>query len=236
MDQSLMTEYRGYTIKDMPLNERPTEKLLAMGPGALSNSELIAVIIRTGTGNETAIEVSRRMLSLDKRGISFLGDASVSDLTEIKGIGQCKAAQVLAAIELGKRIKRVSPYDNVRVTSPDIVANIVIEDMRHLSKEHFDIAILDTKNQIISIENISIGTLNASIVHPRDVFKAAIKKNANSVILIHNHPSGDVCPSSEDLSITKRLVDAGNIIGIKVLDHIIIGNDEFLSMKEKNLM
>ncbi|MGM0395487.1 MAG: RadC family protein [Bacillota bacterium] len=232
----IKAEYRGYTIKDLPLSERPREKLLSMGPGALSNSELLAVIIRTGTGSESAIEVSRRMLSLDSRGISYLGDASISDLTEIRGIGECKAAQILAAIELGKRIKRISPYDNVRVTSPDVVANIVMEDMKMLQKEHFNIAILDTKNQIISIENISIGTLNASIVHPRDVFKAAIKKNANSVILLHNHPSGDIVPSNEDINITKRLIEAGNIIGIKVLDHIIIGNDVFLSMKEKNLM
>ncbi|WP_422486251.1 RadC family protein [Gudongella sp. DL1XJH-153] len=234
--EMIKTEYRGNTIKDLPLSERPQEKLLAMGPGALSNSELLAVIIRTGTGSETAIEVSRRMLSIDNRGIAFLGDASIGDLTGIKGIGECKAAQIMAAIELGKRMKRLTPYDKVRVTSPDVVANLVMEDMKLLHKEHFNIAILDTKNQIISIDNISIGTLNASIVHPRDVFNVAIKKNANSVILLHNHPSGDVVPSNEDINITKRLIEAGNIIGIKVLDHIIIGNDVFLSMKEKNLM
>lgn len=234
--EMVRTDARGYTIKDLPLSERPTEKLLTMGPGALSNSELLAVIIRTGTGSETAIEVSRRVLSMDSRGVAFLADASIGDLTDIKGIGNCKAAQIMAAIELGKRMKRLNPYDKIRVTSPDVVANLVMEDMKLLQKEHFNIAILDTKNQIISIENISIGTLNASIVHPRDVFNAAIKKNANSVILLHNHPSGDVNPSNEDISITKRLIEAGNIIGIKVLDHIIIGNDVFLSMKEKNFM
>ena len=230
------TECRGYTIKDLPLSERPREKLLAMGPGALSNSELLAVIIRTGTGSETAIEVSRRLLSMDSRGVAFLAGASIGDLTDVKGIGNCKAAQIMAAIELGKRMKRLNPYDKIRVTSPDVVANLVMEDMKLLQKEHFNIAILDTKNQIISIDNISIGTLNASIVHPRDVFNAAIRKNANSVILLHNHPSGDVNPSNEDINITKRLIEAGNIIGIKVLDHIIIGNDVFLSMKEKNFM
>lgn len=230
------TKLSRYTIKDLPLSERPREKLLAIGPGGLSNAELLAVIIRTGTGNETAIEVSRRIISMDTRGISFLGDAHVEDLTEVKGIGKCKAAQILAAIELGKRIKRVTPFDKTRVTSPEIIANVVMEDMKPLQKEHFNIAILDTKNQIIGIENISIGTLNASIVHPRDVFKVAIKKNANSIILIHNHPSGDPAPSNEDINITKRLIEAGNIIGIKVIDHIIVGNDVFLSMKEKNLM
>ena len=173
---------------------------------------------------------------MDSRGVAFLADASIGDLTDIKGIGNCKAAQIMAALELGKRMKRLNPYDKIRVTSPDVVVNLVMEDMKLLQKEHFNIAILDTKNQIISIENISIGTLNASIVHPRDVFNAAIKKNANSVILLHNHPSGDVNPSNEDISITKRLIEAGNIIGIKVLDHIIIGNDVFLSMKETNFM
>lgn len=228
--------YKGYTIKEMPISERPQEKLMTLGTSSLSNAELMAVIIRTGQGNDTAIELSRRVLNKDKRGIGYLADASVKDLTEIKGIGDCKASQILAAIELGKRIKRIGVFHNVRVTSPDVIANMVMDEMKFLQKEHFNIVILDTKNQIISIENISIGTLNASIVHPRDVYKAAIQKNGNAIILLHNHPSGDVTPSGEDINITKRLVEAGNLIGIKVLDHLIIGNDVFLSMKEKNLM
>jgi DNA repair protein RadC len=227
---------RGYTIKDLPESERPREKLYAHGVSALSNAELLAVIIRTGTGKESAIEVSLRLIGMDSRGIGSLADASISDLTKVKGIGECKAAQIIAALELGKRIKRVGYYDKIRVTSPDVVADIVMEDMKFLQKEHFNIVVLDTKNQIICIDNISIGTLNASIVHPRDVFKAAIKNNGNSVILVHNHPSGDVTPSSEDINITKRLIEGGNIIGIKVLDHLIIGNGSYLSMKEKNLM
>lgn len=227
---------KGYTIKDLPESERPREKLSAHGVSSLSNAELLAVIIRTGTGDESAIEVSRRLLGMDKRGIGHLADASIKDLIKVKGIGECKASQIIAAIELGKRIKRVGYYDKIRVTSPDVIADIVMEDMRFLQKEHFNIVVLDTKNQIISIDNISIGTLNASIVHPRDVFKAAIKNNGNSVILVHNHPSGDTTPSHEDINITKRLVEGGNIIGIKVLDHLIIGNGDYLSLKEKNLM
>lgn len=227
---------KGYTIKDLPKSERPREKLLAHGPDALSNAELLAVIIRTGTGAETAIEVSTRLLGMDNRGIKHLMDASFNDLTKVKGIGECKAAQILAAIELGKRIKRIGYYDKVRVTSPETVAEVLMDEMSCLFKEHFKTVILDTKNQIISIENISIGTLNASIVHPRDVFKAAIKNNGNAVILVHNHPSGDTTPSSEDINITKRLVEGGNLMGIKVLDHLIVGNGTYLSMKEKNLM
>lgn len=235
MSKSVST-YKKYTIKEMPISERPQEKLMTLGTASLSNAELMAVIIRTGQGNETAIELSRRLLNKDKRGIGYLADASVKDLTEIRGIGDCKASQILAALELGKRLRRMGVFDKVRVTSPEVVANLVMEEMKFLQKEHFNIVILDTKNQIISIENISIGTLNASIVHPRDVYKAAIQKNGNAIILVHNHPSGDVTPSNEDINITKRLVEAGNLMGIKVLDHLIIGYETYLSMKEKNLM
>ncbi len=224
------------TIKDFPLSERPREKLISLGPKELSNSELLAVIIRTGTGNETAIDIASKLLNQDKRGISYLANASVEDLKKIKGIGSCKAAQIIAAIELGKRIKKRDLYDNIKVTKPDIIADLVMDSMKHLEKEHFDVAILDTKNQIISIDNVSIGTLNSSIVHPRDVFNLAIKKSANAIILIHNHPSGDPTPSKEDISITNRLVESGEIVGIKVLDHIIIGYERFLSLKEEKLM
>ncbi|MDX9917993.1 MAG: DNA repair protein RadC [Gudongella sp.] len=227
---------KGYAIKDLPESERPREKLYSRGVESLSNEELLAIIIRTGTGSESAIEVSRRVIGMDKRGIKHLTDASIEDLKKIKGIGNSKAAQILAALELGKRIKQVGYNDKVKVTSPNVVADLMMDEMMHLQKEHFDIVILDTKNQIISVENISKGTLNASIVHPRDVFKAAIRNNGNSVILVHNHPSGDTTPSSEDINITKRLVDGGSIMGIKVLDHIIIGSNTYLSMKEKNLM
>lgn len=229
-------ENKNITIKDFPKSERPTEKLISTGSSVLSNSELLAVIIRTGTGRETAIDLARKLLNQDNRGIAYLANASIDDLTKVKGIGACKAAQIMAAIELGKRIKRQGLYENIKVTSPEAIANLVMDSMKHLEKEHFDVAILDTKNGIISIDNISIGTLNSSIVHPRDVFNIAIKKSANALILIHNHPSGDPTPSKEDISITNRLIESGEIIGIKVLDHIIIGNDRFLSMKEEKLM
>lgn len=232
----LIIENKNITLKDFPISERPTEKLLSMGPSVLSNSELIAVIIRIGSGNDTAIDLASKLLNQDNRGIAYLANASVLDLTRVKGIGDCKAAQIMAAIELGKRIKRQALHNNIKVSSPEVIANLVMDSMKHLEKEHFDVAILDTKNQIISIDNISIGTLNSSIVHPRDVFNIAIKKSANAIILIHNHPSGDPTPSKEDISITNRLIESGEIIGIKVLDHIIIGNDRFLSMKEEKLM
>jgi DNA repair protein RadC len=223
-----------HTIKEMPINERPREKLIAYGPESLSNAELIAVIIRTGQGNSTAIDLANKVIGMDKRGIVHLADASIEDLKQISGIGECKAAQIIAALELAKRIKKVNPYENIRISEPYQIARILIDEMKFLTKEHFNIVLLDTKNQIISIENISIGSLNSSIVHPREVFKVAIKKSSNSIILVHNHPSGDVTPSDEDIKITKRLIGSGEIIGIKVIDHIIIGNENYLSMKEKN--
>lgn len=234
MEKSLIVE-RNYTIKDLPISERPREKLYSYGVESLSNAELIAIIIRTGYKDDTALDVAQRILNLDDKGLPHLTNVSLEQLTEIKGIGECKAAQILAAIEIGKRITRWNSHDKIKVTSPSVIANLMMDEMRYLDKEHFNIALLDTKNQVLSVENISIGTLNASIVHPRDVFSMAIKKNANSIILLHNHPSGDPQPSSEDINITHRLVDVGNLVGIKVLDHIIIGDNRYISFKEKNL-
>lgn len=227
---------QSYTIKDLPLNERPREKLYRYGVKSLSNAELIAVIIRTGNKGDTAIQLAERIISLDDRGIGFLSDATIEELTNVKGIGNCKAAQLLAAIELGKRISAHKNEDNVRISSPNDIADLLMEEMRYLKKEYFKIAILDTKNQIITIENISIGNLNSSIVHPREVFNMAIKRSANSIILVHNHPSGDPTPSSEDINITNRLIEAGNILGIRVLDHIIIGDNRYISFKERNII
>src|SRR5690625_2334812 len=227
---------RNYTIKDLPVSERPREKLYSYGPESLSNAELLAIIIRTGHRQDTALDVAQRILSMDNRGLTYLSEVSIEQLMEVKGIGKCKAAQILAAIEIGKRLSRWGAHEKTRVNSPVVLANLVMDEMRYLNKEHFRIAILDTKNQILSIENISIGTLNASIVHPKDVFYAAIRRNANSIILIHNHPSGDPETSKEDISITNRLIQVGDLLGIKVLDHIIIGDNRYISFKEKNLI
>jgi DNA repair protein RadC len=225
-----------YTIKELPVTERPREKLYSHGPSALSNEELLAIIIRTGNKKDSAIDIARKILSRDNRGLVYLRDTTLQELMETKGVGECKAAQILAAIELGKRLNYKEALNKVRINEPSTIANLYMDEMRYLQKEHFRIVLLDTKNQIIVTEEISVGTLNASIVHPRDVFKAAIKRNSNAMILIHNHPSGDPTPSNEDMNITNRLIDAGNLIGIKVLDHIIIGDNRYISFKEKNLI
>ena len=231
-----LDQKRNYTIKELPITERPREKLYDYGPKALSNEELLAIIIRTGNKEDTAIDLARRLLSKDKRGLVALRDTTLQELMETKGIGKCKAAQILAAIEIGKRINYLDALSKIKINEPSTIANLYMDEMRYLQKEHFRVVLLDTKNQIIVTEEISIGTLNASIVHPRDVFRAAIKRNANSIILIHNHPSGDPTPSNEDINITKRLLEAGNLIGIKVLDHIIIGDNKYISFREKNII
>ena len=227
---------KNYTIKELPITERPREKLYNYGPETLSNEELIAIIIRTGNRTESAVELGKKVLSKDNRGLVYLRDTTLQELMEIKGIGECKAAQILAAIELGKRINYFDALEKVKINQPSTIASLFMDEMRYLQKEHFRIIILDTKNQIIVTEEISVGTLNASIVHPRDVFNIAIKRNASSIILIHNHPSGDPTPSKEDKNITKRLIETGRITGIEVLDHIIIGDNKFLSFRHENLM
>lgn len=224
------------TIKELPITERPREKLYTHGAETLSNEELIAIIIRTGSRTESAVELSKELLSKDNRGLVYLRDTTLQELMETKGIGECKASQILAAIELGKRINFLYALDKVKINQPNTIADLFMDEMRYLQKEHFRIVLLDTKNQIIVTEEISVGTLNASIVHPRDVFKVAIKRNANSIILIHNHPSGDPTPSREDINITNRLADVGNLVGIKVLDHIIIGDNKYISFKERRLI
>ena len=212
----------------------PREKILAKGVESLSNSELIAVLLRTGTKNKSVIELANDILMYDSRGIRFLKEASVEELCEIEGIGISKASLIKAALELGVRISESIP-DKYSVKNPWDIYEYYMESMRYLNHEIFKTVLLNTKNEIISDMDISSGTLNSSLVHPREVFKYAIKKSANKVILIHNHPSGCTKPSNEDINITKRLVECGRIIGIEVIDHIIIGDGSYFSFKENKI-
>ncbi|MCC5911590.1 MAG: DNA repair protein RadC [Clostridiaceae bacterium] len=220
----------------MPEYERPREKLLKYGVNTLSNSELLAILLSTGTREMSAIDLATSILNFNKEGLRFLTDCTVEELSEIKGVGLAKSSQIIASVELGKRIAFSTKVNNYRIKTPDDVSNLLMEEMRYLKKEFFNVLLLNTKNELISVENISIGSLNASIVHPREVFVKAIKRSSSSIILTHNHPSGDPKPSNEDINITKRLIEAGNIIGIEVLDHIIIGDNTYISLKEKNMM
>lgn len=224
-------------IKELPIGERPYEKLEAIGAEHLSNAELLAVIIKTGTKAYTAVELAQHVLRLSHDGrISSLNNLSIEQLKKIKGIGRVKAIQIKAALELSKRVATSDGVFHHSVKSANDVVNLMMEELRYLKKEIFKALLLDTKNQIIKVTDISMGSLNSSIVHPREVFSEAIKYGTNSIIFVHNHPSGDPTASAEDIQTTQRLENAGNILGIKVLDHIIIGDGRFFSFKEKGLV
>jgi DNA repair protein RadC len=224
-----------YTMRDIPMEERPRERMLRSGANALSNAELLAILLRTGTINESAVALAQRLL-IEAGGLRRLVEMNIGQLTALKGIGHAKALQVQASIELGRRLVRTAQPETVTIRSPHDVSLLMMEELRYLQKEHFVCLFLNTKNHVIGQETLSMGSLNASIVHPREVFLAAIKRSSASIICVHNHPSGDPTPSPEDIEITRRLVEAGSVIGIEVLDHVIIGDLESVSLKELGLM
>jgi DNA repair protein RadC len=219
-------------IRDVPEDERPRERVLREGASVCSNQELIAIVLRSGTKQESVLQLSQRVLH-HFQGLRMLNGVSIDELTNIKGIGPTKAVQILAAVELGKRVARMQAAERTAIHSPEMGAELVMDEMRFLSQEHFVCFYLNTKNEVLHRQTVFIGSLNASIVHPREVFKEAFRHSAASVICFHNHPSGDPSPSREDIAITERLVECGKMIGIEVLDHIVIGDQKFISLKEK---
>ncbi len=226
---------KSITIKDLPQEERPREKLLKYGADRISNTELLAIILRTGTRTQSALKLAEHILARVSQ-LRELPLLTVEELMEIKGVGLAKGIQVKAALELGSRIASSFRQDSLTITSPKDVADMLMEQMRFYQKEYFKVLLLNTKNQVIASEIVSIGSLNTSIVHPREIFNIAIKRGCASIILAHNHPSGDPTPSKEDMEVTSRLVEAGEIIGIKVLDHLIIGEGRYYSFREGGLI
>ena len=218
-------------IKDISKDNRPRERLQKNGVHVLSDAELLAVIFKTGNKQENAVVMSDRLIT--KYGIDKLNDLSLKELQEIRGIGPAKAMQIKALFEFNKR-HNLSKLNNLQIKSAKDVFLYASEKLTDNTKEHFMILHLDSKNRIIKDEIVSIGILNASIIHPREVFKSAIRESANSIILVHNHPSGDSDPSVEDKDITERLMEAGELLDIKVLDHVIIGKDNYHSFKENS--
>ena len=208
--------------------------MLAFGAQALSNAELLAILLRTGNPQETALEVAQRLLS-QPGGLRYLAEASLEELKGQRGIGLAKAAQIKAAIELGRRLAAFRPERPV-IKGPADAAHLLMDEMRYLDREHFRTISLNTKNRVLAIDNVAVGSLNSSYVHPREVFKGPVRRSAAAVILVHNHPSGDPAPSLEDIQVTRRLVEAGKVLGIEVLDHLILGDGSFVSMKEKGLL
>ncbi|WP_277923945.1 RadC family protein [Halobacillus yeomjeoni] len=222
-------------IKDVPKEDRPRERMRELGATHLSNQELLAILLGSGTKQESVMELSQRLL-IHFEGIGLLKDATIEELTAIRGIGIAKAVLIMAAIELGKRIQQMKPVDRYIIRSPEDGADFVMEEMRTLKQEHFICLFLNTKNQVLHRQTIFIGSLNASIVHPREVFKEAVKRSAASIICAHNHPSGDPTPSQEDIQVTRRLQECGKMIGIELLDHLVIGDRKFISLKEKGYL
>jgi DNA repair protein RadC len=211
-------------ISEISFENRPRERLILKGVNVLSDAELLAIILQSGNIGENVIDMSNRLIA--EYGTDKLNSLSLSELMKIKGIGMAKATKIIAAFELSKRVNAGTIHEKIIKNSSDI-ANHYIEKMKDYKKEHFIAVLLDSKNKIIKDEVISVGTLDSSLVHPREVFKEAIKNSAASIILVHNHPSGDCTPSSEDEVVSLRLKEAGEAVGIKVLDHLVIGNKEF---------
>jgi len=223
-----------YRITDLAVNDRPRERLAEVGPQALSNAELLAILLRVGVTGENAVQVGQRLL-LKFGGLIGLHRASFQEVCQQHGVGVAKASQIKAAIELGRRMISEIPDEKPAIHSPGDAAALIQYEMSALMQEQLWVLLLDTRNRIISIEKIYSGSLNSSMVRVGELFKAAIQQNAASIIVAHNHPSGDPSPSPEDIALTKAIVQAGKLLDIEVLDHLIIGQGRFLSLKEKSL-
>jgi len=225
-------------IKELPKEERPYEKCLELGCGALTDAELLAVILRTGAVGCTSIELARQILSLSSDSRSVLGLAALTfpDLLRIKGVGKVKAVQVMCIAELSRRIAKSKAKDSLVFSEPGSIADYYMEDLRHEKKEHCIIMMLDTRNRLIADKVLSTGTINASLMSSREIFIEALRYQAVYIILVHNHPSGNPAPSSEDILLTRRIQEAGELIGIELLDHIIIGDNSFVSLRKDNFM
>jgi len=222
-------------MRELPCHERPRERLLNMGERNLSTRELLAILLRTGTARESALALADRLLA-HAGSLRRLAAMGAHELLAVPGIGPAKAAQVKAALELARRLALEPHYDRFAVRHPRDVAGLLMGDMRDLDREVFKVLMLDTKHRIIAIETLSVGDLTGTLVHPRELFKDAMRRNSAAVILVHNHPSGDPEPSPDDIDLTRRLVAGGRLLGIEVLDHIIIGDNRYVSLKERGFV
>lgn len=230
-----MTKCNKIRGNNVPIYERPRERMLAYGSTALADAELLAILLRTGSDEESAYQLAQRLLfTFDD--LHGLAQASQEELTMLRGIGPVKALELRAAFELGKRLSGKGKFVHKAIRLPRDVADIMIPEMKDLKQEHFVCLFLNTKNRIIGKQTIFVGSLDASIVHPREVFKEAIKRSSAAVICLHNHPSGDPTPSREDIEVTRTLHKAGELVGIQLLDHVIIGEDRYISLKEAGYM
>ena len=224
------------SIKEIPLNDRPREKMAANGAAVLTDAELIAILLRTGTAEKSAIDIASEMTAdggLYKR---LAGITRLNELTNIKGLGQAKAATVLAALEIGRRIASAKPIEKIHLSCPQDVADFLMPRLRYAAKEQFVVILLNGKNKVIGTEVVSEGSLSSSIVHPREVFAPAILHHAAAIMVAHNHPSGDPKPSTEDQEVTRLLARSGMVLGIPMIDHVIIGDGNYYSFLENEAL
>lgn len=218
-------------IKSLPESERPLEKAAAQGIGSLSNTELLGIVIHSGTRDSSALHLAEELLSGCSGGISDLGVMTLEELKMTRGIGPAKACRILASVELGKRIATAAPGSRPVVRCAEDVAAMFMERLRYEKKEHFFSVLLNVRGEVIEADSVSVGQLNSTLVHPREVFRQAVRRSAAAVVFVHNHPSGDPTPSNEDILTTKRLVECGKLLGIEVEDHIVIGDGRFISLQ-----
>ncbi|MFH1312936.1 MAG: DNA repair protein RadC [Candidatus Eisenbacteria bacterium] len=222
-------------MEEIPVEDRPRERLKSCGVEALSVRELLAIVVGPGTKQMGAMDLAGEVGSAFES-LRDMAGASVERLSRVSGMGFAKACRLRAAIELGKRVVKAGRGEIRTVRCPEDAACLVMEDMKNLDREHFKVILLDSKNAVISVETVSVGTVNASIVHPREALKPALEKSATSMILVHNHPTGNVSPSREDILITRRFEKCGRILGIEIVDHLIIGDNDYKSMKESGYL
>lgn len=223
-----------YTIHDMPNEERPRERLERHGAEALSTPEVLAILLRTGSKGENVLALATRLL-IEFGGLGGLVRASFSQLASVRGIGKAKAAQLKAGLEVGRRLQIAAPEERVQISSPADAANLLMVEMGYLEQEHLRLLLLDTKNRVLASPTVYKGNVNTSVIRIAEIFREAIRHNSTALIIAHNHPSGDPSPSPEDVRITRQLVEAGSLLGIDVLDHLVIGQGRYVSLKERGL-
>ena len=228
-----MPEYH-VRIKELPVSEQPRERLRDYGPSALSDAELLAILLRTGVPGMNVVQLAQKLL-IDHGGWAGIQRMNFEEFTSIHGFGEAKAAHVKAALEIGRRLLLAQPEQRPQITSPADVANLLLLEMSHLEQEHLRVVILNTKIFDLKISTIYIGSINSSAVRVGEIFKEALKQNAAAIIIAHNHPSGDPTPSSEDVAVTGEIVEAGKLLGVDVLDHLVIGQGRWVSLRERGL-
>jgi DNA repair protein RadC len=230
-----VTQLLEYTlVRDMPMDERPRERLRMRGAEALTNAELIAILLRTGQRGENVVRLAERLLA-QVEGLRGLGRASFGELTGLTAIGEAKSSQILAAIELGKRVIHAQPAERRVIRCPEDVHAMLFAEMALLEQEELKVLLLTTRNEVVSVRDVYRGNISAAIVRTAEVFRDAVRESCPSIILAHNHPSGDPAPSAEDVSLTRQVLEAGRMLGIAVLDHVVIARGGFVSLKDRKL-